>query len=410
MKVQVEVVIGLLLAFTLLNQAEADPSFQQVGNTLVMSNGNVQLVYNLNAGTTDFYWENSEKISAFYSGVGLSTGYIKGINYSSWGYAVISSNQVVVTATGSGLPTMKQYFTLDQNDSFLVRVDMVGTNLSANWMGPVVVDSTGWVDIGVTNDNRALLVPFDNDGFVSYNAMSMNNSGTSYEVGAFYDNTSRNGLVVGSVTHDTWKTGIFFSGTNNKLTLMNVFGGATSPWDVMPHGYISGNTISSPTVFVGFGSDWRTTIEDYAAESTNFAPRLTWTNGVPFGWNSWGVLQTNISYSDAIAVSDFFYVNLMSRNFANQGTVYINLDSFWDNLSPSQLQSFVAHCHAHGEKAGIYWTPFVYWGTADEGTTNFISGSSTYTWSDVYLRTTNGSVQTVDGGIAIDPTHPGSGN
>ena len=37
-----------------------------------------------------------------------------------------------------------------------------------------------------------------------------------------------------------------------------------------------------------------------------------------------------------------------------------------------------------------------------------MTGSSTYYWSDAYLRTTNGSVQTVDGGIAIDPTHPGT--
>ena len=165
-----------------------------------MSNGDVVLNYNLNAGTTDFYWKNSKKISAFYSGVTLSTGYIKGINYSSWSYAIVGSNQVVVTATGNGLPTMKQYFTLDQNDSFLVRVDMVGTNLSANWMGPVVVDTTGGVDLGSYSDDRALCVPFDNDGFVSYNAMPINNSGISYEVGAFYDNTTRNGLVVGSVT------------------------------------------------------------------------------------------------------------------------------------------------------------------------------------------------------------------
>ena len=189
-----------------------------------MSNAAVTLDYNLNAGTTDFYWQNSKKISAFYSGVTLSTGYIKGINYSSWSYAVISSNEVVVTATGSGLPVMQQHFTLDQNDSFLVRVDMVGTNLSANWMGPVVVDSTGWVNIGITNDNCALVVPFDDDGFVTYNAMPMNSSGNGYEVGAFYDNTSRNGLVVGSVTHDTWKTGIFFSGANNELALLNVYG------------------------------------------------------------------------------------------------------------------------------------------------------------------------------------------
>src|SRR5258708_10400770 len=105
----------------------AAPSFQTVGNTLVMSNVNVRLEYNLNAGTTDFYWKNSKKISRFYSGVTLSTGSIKGLNYSNWSYAVNGSNQVIVTATGGSLPVMKQYFTLDQNDRFLVRVDGLGS-------------------------------------------------------------------------------------------------------------------------------------------------------------------------------------------------------------------------------------------------------------------------------------------
>ena len=46
---------------------------------------------------------------------------------------------------------------------------MDGTSLSANWMGPVVVDSTGGVDLGSYGDDRALFVPFDNDKNVSYN-------------------------------------------------------------------------------------------------------------------------------------------------------------------------------------------------------------------------------------------------
>ena len=384
------------------------PVFQQTGNTLTMSNGNVMLKYNLAGGTTDFYWQNSKKISAFYSGVGLSTGYIVGTSYANWSYVLIGSNGVVITATGNNLPAMKQYFTLDQTNSFLVRVDLSATNLSANWMGPVVVSTTGGVDIGITNDNRALFVPFDNDAFVSYNAMPLNSSSTSYEVGAFYDNTSRNGLVVGSVTHDTWKSGVYFNGSNNKLNQMNVYGGASSPWDVMPHGYISGNVISSPTMFVGFGSDWRVVMESYAAENTNFAPKLTWTNGVPFGWNSWGVIQTGISYTDATAVSDFFHTNLEAMSFTNGSTVYINLDSYWSNLSPFQVQSFVNRCHAYGQKAGVYWSPFAYWGTAAQGSNSFITGSSTYYWSDTYLRTTNAGVQTVDGAIALDPTHPGT--
>jgi hypothetical protein len=411
-KVDRIIAFGLLatvLSSLLLESSRANPSFQQVGSMLIMSNGNVRLEYNLNAGTTDFYWNNSKKISAFYSGVGLSTGYIKGISYSSWNYAGNGSNRVVVTATGSGLPVMKQYFTLDQNDSFLVRVDVSGSNLKANWMGPVVVDATGGVNIGITNDNRALVVPFDNDGFVRYNAMPINSSSTGYEVAAFYDNTSRNGLVVGSITHDVWKSGVYFYGANNKLNQMNVFGGATSPWDVMPHGYISGNTLSSPTIYVGFGTDWRVTMQQFAAANTNIVPGLAWTNGVPFGWNSWGVIQQNINYTDAIVVSDYFYVNLMNHNFSDHGTVYINLDSYWDNMSSAQLQSFASHCHAHGEKAGIYFGPFVWFGSANDSTNWVVEGTANvYHYSDVLLRDGNGNFESSDGGLALDPTHPGT--
>ena len=373
----------------------------------MMSNGDVMLNYNLSAGTTDFYWKNSKKISSFYSGVTLSTGYIKGTNYASWSYTIVGSNQVVVTAQGSGLPVMKQYFTLDQNDSFLVRMDLLGTNLSANWMGPVVVDKTGGVDLGSYSDDRALCVPFDNDGFVSYNAMPINNTGVSYEVGAFYDNTSRNGLVVGSVHHDVWKTGIYFYGVNNKLNQLNVYGGATVPADVMPHGSVTGNTISSPTVFVGFGSDWRQIMLNYAAENTNFTPRMVWTNGVPFGWNSWGVIQQYINYTDAIAVSDFFHTNLEVNGFLNRGMVYINLDAFWNNLNSFQLQSFVNHCHALGQKAGIYFGPFVWFGSTNTATNTFVEGTTNiYRYRDLLLRDTNGNAESVDGGLALDPTHP----
>ncbi len=375
-----------------------------------MSNADVQLQYNLTAGTTAFLWQNSQKISAFYAGIGLNSGYVTGNNFSNRTWSVVSSNEVSVTSYAAGLPAMTQYFILDQNDSFLTSVSMSGTNVSANWMGPVVVSTTGGVDIGVTNDNRVLFVPFDNDDFSTYDAMPMNNSGTSYEVSAFYDNTTRNGMVVGSVTHDTWKSGVWFSGSNNKLDQMHVNGGNPSPWDVQPHGFISGNVISSPTVFVGFGQDWRITMQNYAAENAKFAPGLAWTNGVPFGWNSWGVTnyQSNISYDAAIAVSDSIHTNFQPYGFTNNRTVYVNLDSYGTyNLNESELEDFVIHCHNNGQKAGIYFTPFTYWGTASQGS-NSIAPGSDYYWSDFYLRTTNGTPISYDGAIALDPTHPGT--
>ena len=407
--------ISLIVALTLLASSVFSATFWQSGNLVVMSNADVRLEYNLTSGNTAFFWNNSQKISAFYSGVGLKTGYVKGINFSNRTWSVVSSNQVSVTAHASGLPVMTQFFTLDQNDSFLTQVTMSGSGASANWMGPIVVDATGGVDIGITNDNRALFVPFDNDHFVSYNSESINGSDVGNEVGAFYDNVSRNGLVAGSVTHDTWKTGLYWNGSNNKLNQLNVFGGQTWSWDVTAHGFVTGSTIASPLVFVGFGNDWRAVMEQFAAANVRIVPPLVWTNGVPFGWNSWGVtnFQNHISYSAAIGVADSIHTNLQARGFTNNGTVYVNLDSYWDNLSSAQLQSFVAHCHANGQKAGIYLGPFVYWGTATQATNSSVPigyppNYSLYHFSDILLKTTNGTLISNDGAYAIDPTHPGS--
>src|SRR5882762_2644392 len=380
----------------------------QIGNLLKMTNANVRLEYDLSTGRTNFYWQNSLKIAGFYAGVGLEN-YITGTAYTNHNWTV-SNNTVVVTSTRGDLPTMRQIFILDQSDSFLTRLEMSGSGLQSRWMSPLVMDTTGGVDIGSYNDNRALVVPFDNDSFTfSYDAMPINNTSTSYEASAFYDNTSRNGLVVGSVTHDTWKTGVYFQGANNRLNVLNVFGGVTSSdtRDVSEHGLVKGNAISSPTVFVGFGADWRSVLEAYGDANVAIAPKLAWSSGVPFGWNSWYAYGTDVNYSNATAVSSFIKSNLQTNNFLSTGTVYVNLDSFWDNMSDAQLTQFASFCHSNGQKAGIYWTPFVYWGTADQGSNSFMTGSGTFKWSQAYLRTPSGDVQTHDNGIAIDPTHPG---
>jgi len=115
----------------------------------------------------------------------------------------------------------------------------------------------------------------------------------------------------------------------------------------------------------------------------------------------------NISYTSAIAVSDSIHTNLEPFGFTNSGTAYVNLDSYWSNLSSSQLQAFVNHCHANGQKAGVYWTPFVYWGTLVQSTNQGVPGSS-YTYSQILLRTSSGAGISYDGGYAIDPTHPGT--
>ena len=352
--------LSVLLVSTLV--VEATPSFQQNGNLLVMSNGDVQVQYNLNAGSAAFYWQNSDVISSFYAAVtngnGSNLGYLS-TAYASRSWGQTSANTVVVTNTGNSLPTMLQYFTLDQNDSFLVSVSLTAaTNLQSRWMAPLVVNTTGGVNLGSYNDDRALFVPFDNDTFVSYNSESINGSDTGSEVGAFYDNTTRIGLVVGSVTHDTWKTGVYWSGANNSLNTLTVFGGLTNhwTWDVVPHG--SGQRARR---FLRRGFSWlwrRLAVDDgeLCRREHQFAARRLPGQRRALRLEQLGrhQLPEHINYTKAVAVSDSIHTNLQPHGFTNGGTVYVNLDSYWNNLDRlrRQVTEFVAHCHANGQKAG----------------------------------------------------------
>ncbi len=86
----------------------------------------------------------------------------------------------------------------------------------------------------------------------------------------------------------------------------------------------------------------------------------------------------------------------------------MNLDSYGTyNLSSQQLQSFASHCHANGQKAGIYFTPFTYWGTLSQSSNQIVPGSG-YNYSDILLRDTNGNAISYDGALALDPTHLGT--
>jgi alpha-galactosidase len=234
----------------------SEPVIYPNSNFVNMINGNVKIEYDLNNGVANYYASGVKKIANFYAGVQLDS-FITSKNYTTRS-ASTSGSETTITLEGSGLPTMKQHFYMVNEDYFNTLVEVDGVNLRSNWIAPLVVDPTGNVDIGKYSDARALWVPFDNDAWVSYNAMSINSTATSNEVTAFYDNTSRNGLVIGSVVHDTWKTGIYYKGVGNKLINLNVFGGNTdfiSTRDVMPHGKVTGNTINSPKVFVGFFMD-----------------------------------------------------------------------------------------------------------------------------------------------------------
>jgi hypothetical protein len=393
----------LFLGFWLACSGLLFPAAHATGSSNpAFGKGPVTMQYDVTNGTADFYWNGVKIIGQAFSSAMLGAAQITSKGYSTHvpSTAPFSDTfgpgiKVEILSSGGYAASMRQVFFLYDNAHFCeTQVFLEGVGLSGSRMAPLEVLNTGGVDIGGGTDIRGLRVPWDNDGFVRYNAGTINRSDTSYEVAAFYDNASRKGIVVGSVLHDTWKTGISFTGSSGKLDKLSVFGGVTSSMtrDRVPHGSPNGNILRSPLVFIGYFNDWRDGLERFADANAAQAPRLAASDGVPFGWNSWGELATGLTYAKATGVSDFIKSSLQNNSFNNNGVVYINLDSFWDNLSDNELTQFVQHCRSNGQRAGIYFTPFANWGTPAN--------------PDACLKDMSGTAMMYDGAYSLDPTHP----
>lgn len=388
--------------------------------TISFGSGN-SIFYNLSTGTYNVSFGNKQLIKDAYAVCNSDAAYSSYTGYTSRTYSSASITDAfgngtkhTITMNGSGLLQMQQvFYTYSGKDYFFTEVLLNGSGSNCYRMSPL---TTANVTLPAGGDMRALNVPFDNDAWVRYNALSMASANfTGAEVTGIYDNTSRNGLIVGSVEHTTWKTGVTVTGNGaSSLSNLTVFGGFTSATvtrDGRGHGWVNvgGTSCKSPKIFVDYESDWRTAFETYGNATALAEPRYvpTWTHGTPFGWNSWGAVQSNLTLAKATSVVDFFANNCTTfRNSDN--TLYIDLDSYWDNLASggwtgdfSQLTTFVNYCKSKGFKAGIYWAPFVDWGKNAGGTVEGTSYQYQSCWTKV-----NGSPVDLDGARAMDPTHP----
>ncbi|MBB3111671.1 hypothetical protein FHS18_003739 [Paenibacillus phyllosphaerae] len=390
-------------------------------DAVTADNGIVRLAISLTDGTYELAWQNGDRITGASGAVKLDSGLRHTTDYAQHLATVAPTDEalgrgatVTVTHEAAGYPTMEQQFTVYEQTPFVtvrLTVRELNTTVQTNYIAPVFVTADAGGSLQAAADGealRALLIPFDNDKWVRYESIELPGSVESYEASAIYDAVTRRGLVVGSLTHDTWKTGLRIAGdTASAANWLEVFGGAAGELtrDSITHSEVIGDTVTSPLIFIGSYDDYREGLEAFGKANAKVTPALAWEGGVPFGWNSWSAAADKLDYDLYVKTSDFLHG--IRNDFHNEGVVYINFDSFWTSLSEEQLTDAVAHVNANGQKAGIYWTPFTFWGNNFDQAVEGTDGA--YAYRDLLLRDRAGNVlPSLDGGLSIDPTHPGN--
>lgn len=404
-------------------------SIREEKGRFVADNGACRIIVRLESGLADFEWASGGRLTGAYCSARIGGRLIRSAEYPGHrlesateigdGFGVGSRFTVLHTAEAESepgtLPDIRQTFWLYEGSPyFFVQVELESATerLESNYVSPLCAGSTEVSTIALGHAGEevwALLVPFDNDKWVRYESVAMPGELESYEVTAVYETGSRSGLVIGSVTHDDWKTGLKLAGHDGAAVhRLEVYGGAAGEYsrDTLPHGSLIGTTISSPRIFVGHYADYRTGLEEYGRANAVIAPPPVWEQGVPFGWNSWSAAGGDLDYELYVHTSDFLK-SLSPGGFQQDGTIYVNFDSFWSNLTEEQLGAAVRHVVANGQKPGIYWTPFAFWGKDFDRVVEGTDGM--YTYRDLLLRDEQGNaLPELDGGLAIDPTHPGN--
>lgn len=305
---------------------------------------------------------------------------------------------------------VRQTFRMIPDKAFmLVQCELVSQDyIQSDYMAPMVLSGQVF-PLKAAKRPRLLYVPYDNDKWIRYKAQELQECGHSYELSAVYDDESRSGYVIGSISHDLWKTGISTHGGFGTLSNFTVFGGVATPDtrdEAMPHGPVRGKIVRSPLIFTGYYEDFRQGLMEYGDANAVVCPKLTWNLGVPFGWNSWACVTTGINYEVFQKASETLD-GLKDRGFINDNTVYINFDSFWTNLSKEEMKAAISLAHSRGQKAGIYYTPFVCW--SDNFDRYVENTDEKFTYRDIVARDSSGNIlPPIAGGYPIDPTHPGN--
>ncbi len=398
-----------------------------VKRALLIGSETQRVEYDLSTGLANLVRPCEVVIGDFHASVRLKdeTDAIDSIDYATRTVQT-TDNETRIIHTDSRYPQMTQAFKADsKNIKTYLMIEDATDPLSTNHMVPIKLKEGARVRMGIggVGSNRVLKMPsFQPNGIRWRFTAARNESLRSYNVTAFYENSSRKGLIVGAVTHKNWRTAIYLtlgSQGSGPLTELTVTSGVAAERDVMEHGYLSGNEIRSATIVMGVYDDFRLGLEDYAQEVKRIQPKLAsapeleaWDN-TTFSWKTWGKgsKRRALTYANVLEVLDFTE-QLKDQGFANKGgyAIVALAAHYWDLFTEAQWLTFADECVARGLLPGWYMQPWLLLDEADLDEP--IYEDATYTFRDITTKDSDGDplgIVRPDGTkYALDPTHPGT--
>jgi alpha-galactosidase len=447
--------LPLAIACLSLHSSPSGDSAVSPGDSAVFSGQQVSVVLHRASGKVDYRFTSGVTLSNTVAYVNdLHVGYLCSADYPrhSWHTAPFRDSlgkgiRIRLSHTGGkDRPVLEQSITLYEERPFLLvgleAHEPVGMEahghiqLETRDISPLAIlpQQGGVLSIPGT-EPRILDVPFDNDDWVNDVERSWPSgsepvvSGISYELCALYDNAGSAGIVMGSLSHDFWKTGISYraaatrglvdslrifggAATADNATLPADFGGKDGTHDLAFHGTQRGTTVRAPLIYLCAPADVRMAFVGYGEMNARLNGRLTWKGYAPVYWNSFGVedvlgMRKIMMPAGIKEISDFLYT---LGSFNRYAAPVLSIDSYDQGIyTTAVLDSIGLYGAQHNQQMGFYFIPFAEWTWKSSIGNGLLQGTRT-PLRDVVLRDSSGQpiqYKTGDfGAYALDPTHP----
>lgn len=437
-------VAGLFLLFILDFSVVQSQTIEKSNNNLLVKSDYYQLSFNLISGTIDYLFPNGtflKNTKVFFSDI--NSGEYSTEDFSKHRYLIEENKDAIGESTiisfiheeESKPLRLIQYITVYKNQPYILssviaesKNDSVG--LESNNISPLTTNASGDIFVSGTKP-RMLDVPFDNDNWVKYLTVdlnSMDSKGEGYELTSLYDYEKMNGIVIGNLSHNFWKTGIKYSSakigginsfaiyggasTKDNPLLPKEFGGYDGTHDVVAHGTMQGRKIFSPLIFICYDDYINNAYNLYGQLNAKISGYLSWNKTAPFYWNSFGV-ENVLGHKGIIMpkgvtkVSDFIYSRENINKYADP---ILSIDSYDQSIYTTDvLKSIGKYGEKRNQQMGFYFIPFAVWTWKNSIETGKLQHTDEYIRS-VTLKDSSGCTIVYKdgdfGAFPLDPTHP----